>query len=265
MQLCNECPGMHYNTGINYSGDNMSVRLPVTGSSDSYLINPTKIIAVGLNYREHIAESESLKVKGLDGTEPVEPVLFNKTPNVLIGPDSPIPIPSVVNDYSWTSEARTDYEGELVVIIGKGGKHIREENALKHVFGYTCGIDVSQRNLQNSDRSGWFRGKSFDGFGPVGPVVLPAERLPDPGDLHIRTRLNGKTVQSSRTSEMIFPIPRLIAYISRQFSLCEGDLIFTGTPAGVGPLKAGDVVEVEIEKIGILVNPVINEDDGAEK
>ncbi len=240
----------------------MSVRLPVIGSSALYQINPSKIIAVGLNYREHITESESLKVRGLDGVEPEEPVLFNKTPNVLIGPDSPIPIPAVVGDYSWASEARTDYEGELVVIIGKGGKHIREKNALKHIYGYTCGIDVSQRNIQNSDRSGWFRGKSFDGFGPVGPVVLPAAGLPDPGDLSIRTRLNGETVQSSRTSMMIFPIPRLIAYISRQFSLSEGDLIFTGTPAGVGPLKAGDVIEVEIEKIGILINQVINEEDG---
>ena len=263
MEPHNESSGMYYNTGTLKNGVDMSVRLPINGSTESYELNPSKIIAIGLNYRDHIAESESVRVRGMDGTEPGEPVLFNKTPNVLIGPGSPIPIPVSINDYPWTSEARTDYEGELVVIIGKGGKHIREDEALKHVFGYSCGIDVSQRNLQNSDRSGWFRGKSFDGFGPVGPSVLTAEKLPDPGNLSIMTRLNGEVVQSSRTSLMIFSVPRLIAHISRQFTLTEGDLIFTGTPAGVGPLKAGDVVEVEIEKIGILLNPVIDESFGA--
>ncbi len=240
----------------------MPVKLPVIGSSDTYLINPSKIIAVGLNYREHIIESPSVKVRGLDGTEPDEPVLFNKSVNVLIGPETPIPIPLVISDYAWESEARTDYEGELVVIIGKPGKHISEAAALDYVFGYTCGNDVSQRNLQNSDRSGWYRGKSFDGFGPVGPAVLKAENLSDPGNLAIQTRLNGEIVQSSNTALMIFPIPKLIAYISRQFTLCTGDLIFTGTPAGVGPLKSGDRVEVVIEGIGTLVNPVVNEADG---
>lgn len=240
----------------------MSISLPVIGTDKSYKLNPSKIIAVGLNYREHIAESESVKVRGMDGTTPEEPVLFNKTLNSLSGPDSPIPLPIVIGDYSWKTEARTDYEGELVVIVGKSGKHISEKEALSYVFGYTCGNDVSQRNLQNSDRSGWFRGKSFDGFAPVGPVILPSERLSDPGSLSIQTRLNGKVVQSSTTSLMIFTIPRLMAYISRQFSLCEGDLIFTGTPAGIGPMKAGDIVEVEIENIGTLRNSVIEETDG---
>jgi 2-keto-4-pentenoate hydratase/2-oxohepta-3-ene-1,7-dioic acid hydratase in catechol pathway len=240
----------------------MPVKLPVIGSSDTYLINPSKIIAVGLNYREHIAESTSVKVRGMDGTEPDEPVLFNKSVNVLIGPDAAIPIPIVINDYAWESEARTDYEGELVVIIGKPGKHISEEAALDYVYGYTCGNDVSQRNLQNSDRSGWFRGKSFDGFGPVGPAVLTAEDLADPGNLAIQTRINGEIVQSSNTSLMIFSIPKLLAYISRQFTLSTGDLIFTGTPAGVGPLSSGDRVEVIIEGIGTLTNPVVNEADG---
>lgn len=237
----------------------MPISLPVIGTDNSYQLNPTKIIAVGLNYHAHIAESPSVKIQGMDGTIPDEPVLFNKSLNALTGPDTPIPLPIVITDYSWISEARTDYEGELVVIIGKPGRHISEEEALSHVFGYSCGNDVSQRNLQNSDRSGWFRGKSFDGFAPVGPAVLPAGSLPDPGNLTIQTRLNGTIVQSSTTSLMIFPIPRLIAYISRQFSLCEGDLIFTGTPAGVGPMKAGDRVEVEIESIGTLTNPVIDE------
>lgn len=243
----------------------MSISLPVIGTDKSYKLNPSKIIAVGLNYREHIAESESVKVRGMDGTTPEEPVLFSKTLNSLSGPDTPIPLPIAIGDYSWKTEARTDYEGELVVIVGKSGKHISEKEALSYVFGYTCGNDVSQRNLQNSDRSGWFRGKSFDGFAPVGPVILPAERLSDPGSLSIKTRLNGKVVQSSTTSLMIFTIPRLIAYISRQFSLYEGDLIFTGTPAGIGPMKAGDIVEVEIENIGTLRNSVIEETGGSRR
>ena len=237
----------------------MSVILPVAGSGETYEFKPSKIIAVGLNYRDHIKESQSVKIQGFGDDEPDEPVLFNKTPNVLIGPGSAIPIPVVISDYPWAGEARTDYEGELVVIIGKDGRHIPLENALEFVSGYTCGIDVSQRNLQNSDRSGWYRGKSFDGFGPVGPIIVPPEILGDPGNLSIKTRLNGKTVQSSRTSMMIFSIPKIISYVSRQFTLNKGDLIFTGTPAGVGPLEDGDVVEVEIEKIGILANPVINE------
>jgi 2-keto-4-pentenoate hydratase/2-oxohepta-3-ene-1,7-dioic acid hydratase in catechol pathway len=243
----------------------MSLTLAVAETGLEYELKPSKIIAVGLNYREHIAESVSVEVKGMDGEEPAEPVLFNKTPNVLIGPGTPIPIPSVIHDYPWAGNARTDYEGELVVIIGRNGKHIPEDMALDFVYGYTCGNDVSQRNLQNSDRSGWFRGKSFDGFGPVGPVIIPSMLIPDPGNLSIRTRLNGKTVQSSNTSMMIFPVSRIISHISRQMSLKKGDLIFTGTPAGVGPLKDGDVVEVEIEKIGILANPVINEHSGGAK
>jgi len=238
----------------------MAVRLPIIDSRDSYDLHPRKIIAIGLNYHAHIAESASVRVRGMDGEVPLEPVLFNKTPNVLIGPGEPIPIPAQLRDYAWSEEARTDYEGELVVIIGRRGRHIPEDEALDWVLGYTCGNDVSQRNIQNSDRSGWFRGKSFDGFGPVGPAVRRAEDLKDPGNLAIQTRLNGTTVQSSRTSAMIFPVPRLIAYISRQITLEEGDLIFTGTPSGVGPLAPGDEVEVDIEGIGVLRNPVIAEE-----
>lgn len=240
----------------------MSILLPVIGTEEKYRIEPTKIIAVGLNYREHIAESQSVKIRGMDGNDPVEPVLFNKTPNVLIGPSQNIPLPASLADYPWGPEARTDYEGELVVIISRTCRHVSEGKALEYVFGYTCGNDVSQRNLQNSDRSGWFRGKSFDGFGPVGPAVKLARDLPDPGNLNIITRLNNKIVQQSNTSLMIFPVPYLVSFISRQFTLFRGDLIFTGTPAGVGPLKSGDLVEVEIEGIGSLSNPVINEDTG---
>lgn len=241
----------------------MSVSLPVSGTEETYRIAPSKIIAIGLNYHAHIQESESVRVRGMDGEVPEEPVLFTKTPNVLIGPGRPIPLPVVLEDYDWPDGARTDYEGELVVIIGRGGRHIPETQALEHVYGYTCGIDVSQRNIQNGDRSGWFRGKSFDGFGPVGPVVTRASDL-SPDSLNIETRLNGKTVQKSHTSLMIFPVPRIISYISRQITLEEGDLIFTGTPSGVGPISEGDVVEVEISGIGILSCPVIMERAGAQ-
>jgi 2-keto-4-pentenoate hydratase/2-oxohepta-3-ene-1,7-dioic acid hydratase in catechol pathway len=236
----------------------MSIRLPIAGSADYYEVQPSKIIAVGLNYREHIAESLSVKVKGMDGSIPAEPVLFNKTPNTLIGPGDPIPLPISLRDYPWFAEARTDYEGELVVIMGKTCRDAGESSVMESIFGYTCGNDVSQRNLQNSDRSGWFRGKSFDGFGPVGPVVVRRAELPNPDSLTISTRLNGKTVQSSHTSLMIFPVARLLAFISRQFTLTEGDLIFTGTPSGVGPMIPGDVVEVEIEGIGTLVNTFVD-------
>ncbi len=236
----------------------MEILLPVIGTSEQYGIAPSKIIAVGLNYRAHVAESESVKVQGFTEDVPPEPVLFNKTPNVLIGPGQCIPLPAAAEE-SFGKNARTDLEGELVVLIGRRGKNIPESEALEYVRGYTCGNDVSQRNIQNADKSGWFRGKSFDGFGPVGPALLPAGGEVDPQNFNIQTRLNGKVVQNSNTGAMIFPVARLIAYISRQFTLEEGDLIFTGTPAGVSPLAPGDVVEVEIEGIGVLKNTVSRE------
>ncbi|MCE5244104.1 MAG: fumarylacetoacetate hydrolase family protein [Syntrophobacteraceae bacterium] len=235
------------------------VNLPVHSRKDMYQVNPTKIIALGLNYHSHIAESHSVKVRGFTAEVPSEPILFPKTPNVLIGPNDPIVIPKFLNDYGFET-LRTDYEGELAVIIADRCRNVRPEDALKHVFGFTCMNDVSQRNLQTSDRSGWFRGKSLDTFGPVGPVVVLAEDLADPQNLRLQTRLNGKTVQDSNTKHMIFPIPEIIAFVSKNFTLMPGDIIATGTPSGVGAIKHGDVVEVEIEGIGILRNPVIQED-----
>jgi 2-keto-4-pentenoate hydratase/2-oxohepta-3-ene-1,7-dioic acid hydratase in catechol pathway len=236
----------------------MDISLPIIGSDDVCRIAPTKIIAVGLNYRSHIAESQSVKIRGMDGDVPPEPVLFSKTPNVLIPDGAPIPIPSILREYPWKEEARTDYEGELVAVMGRRGKDIPAGKALDYVFGCTCGNDVSQRNMQRSDRSGWFRGKSFDGFGPVGPAIARIGDLDGAGDLAVVTRLNGEMVQESRTSLMIFPLAELVSFISRHVTLEEGDLIFTGTPAGVGPIAAGDLVEVEIEGIGTLRNPVID-------
>ena len=234
------------------------VSLPIANKTDRYEVNPTKIIALGLNYRSHIAVSHSVKVRGFTDEVPEEPILFPKTPNVLIGPGEPIVIPAFLKDYHF-EELRTDYEGELAVIIGKKGKNVPAGEAMDYVFGYTCINDVSQRNLQTGDRSGWFRGKSLDTFGPVGPRIVLRDDIPDPQNLHIECRLNGKTVQDSNTKHMIFPIAETIAFISKNFTLMPGDLIATGTPSGVGRIKHGDVVEVEIEGIGILSNPVIEE------
>lgn len=240
----------------------MSIVLPVAGTEETYTVKPGKIIALGLNYRDHIAESPSVHLRGSSKEIPEEPIVFSKTPNVLIGPGEAIRIPGNLVEYSWNADARTDYEGELAFFIGQGGKNIPEERAGDHISGFTCMNDVSQRNIQTGDPSGWFRGKSFDTFGPVGPVVVRPRDIDDPQDLHIETRLNGKVVQESNTRHMIFSIPVIISYISRQFTLEEGDLLLTGTPSGVGPLTHGDTVEVEIQGIGVLSNPVIDERKG---
>jgi 2-keto-4-pentenoate hydratase/2-oxohepta-3-ene-1,7-dioic acid hydratase in catechol pathway len=245
------------------------VELPIAGTDSSYVLSPQKIIAVGLNYREHIEESPSIlaaeaKARAAGGAAaaasreaPPEPVLFAKTPNVLIGPGSPIPIPSSFLAHYAFASPRTDYEAELAVIIGRRCKGVSAAEALAYVFGYSCFNDVSQRDVQNSDRSGWFRGKSFDGFGPIGPVIVPAASIPDPQALAIRCRLNGRVVQESSTRSMIFGVAELVSFISHNFTLEPGDVIATGTPSGVGALAPGDLVEVEIEGIGTLSNPVI--------
>ena len=237
------------------------IQLPFAGSGGAkyggkYTINPSKIIAVGLNYRDHVKESLTFDKKALEF--PPEPVLFSKTPNVLIGPEESIVIPAHIKDYNFPIP-RVDPECELAIIIAKRGRHIVEEKAFEYVLGYTCFNDVSQRNIQKSDTSGWFRGKSFDTFGPIGPAVVSHQDIGDPQTLRVTCKINGVLKQSGNTREMIFSIPVLISYISRQFTLEEGDIIATGTPSGVSPIAPGDLVEVEIEGIGILRNPVIAE------
>lgn len=234
----------------------MPIVLPIANSQETYAINPGKIIAVGLNYVDHVKESNIYDTRELD--IPKEPVIFAKTPNVLIGPGEEIVIPAFLKEYNFP-ELRVDYEAELAIIIGKGGKNIPEDSALDHVFGFTCFNDVSARNIQKTDTSGWFRGKSLDTFGPIGPVVVPREKIADIQNLTVQCRLNGKVMQKASTSQMIFPVARLISYISRNMSLQEGDIIATGTPSGVGPIKQGDIVEIDIEGIGILKNPVVEE------
>ena len=199
---------------------------------------PGKIVCVGLNYRDH-AEEQGVEL-------PSAPLLFAKWPNALIGPGEPIVIPPVVT--------KCDYEAELGVVIGERVKNVSREDARAAVRGYVCANDVSARDLQFADGQ-WSRGKSPDTFCPVGPAIVPEL---DPSDLAIQTRVNGAVRQSSRTSAMVFSPAFLVAYVSRMMTLEPGDLILTGTPAGVGPLAPGDVVEVEIENVGVLRNRVRN-------
>lgn len=232
----------------------MTVRLPMS-NGEEYEVKPQKIICLGLNYRKHITESAEIDSERFKDEIPAEPVLFAKTPNVLIGPGQSIIIPEYLKEYGFRT-CRTDFEGELAVIIATGGKNISPGDAYDHVLGYTCFNDVSQRNFQKHDTSGWFRGKSLDTFGPIGPVIVLRDDLGDPENLTIQTRLNGTVMQDSNTSHMIFGIPETIAFISKHITLEAGDIILTGTPDGIGPLAPGDVVEVEIEKIGTLSNGV---------
>ncbi len=233
------------------------ISLPFSDGNGFYNVNPSKIIALGLNYREHIDESVSVKVKGFDKTIPLEPVLFPKSPSSLIGSEEDIVIPFFVSEYNF-DEPRTDYEAELGFFIKDRCKDVSPGEAYSHILGFTCFNDVSQRNLQTGDKAGWFRGKSLDTFGPVGPVIARTGDLDDPGNLDIRCRLNGRIVQESNTSKMIFSIPEIVTFISRCFTLNPGDLIITGTPGGAGPIHNGDIVEVEIEGIGTLRNRVVN-------
>ena len=234
------------------------IELPIKDHHDTYRVNPSKLIALGLNYRAHIAENASLKVRGFTDEVPTEPLLFPKTPNVLIGPDEAIVIPKFLKQYGFKT-LRTDYEAELAVIMGDCCKDVSASAAMDYILGYTCMNDISQRNIQNGDRTGWFRGKSLDTFGPIGPQLVLAQDLPNPQNLDICCRLNGNTVQQGNTAQMIFKIPEIIAFVSRNFTLMPGDIILTGTPAGVGPLHHGDTVEVDIEHIGVLRNTVVDE------
>lgn len=234
------------------------IHLPIRGRKETLEIHPTKIIALGKNYLSHIAESQRLHVGSFDTDIPPEPIVFAKTPNVLIGPGEPIILPAFVHDYGFET-VRTHYEAELALIVKERCKHVSQAQAREMILGFTCMNDVSQRNIQSGDVSGWFRGKSLDTFGPIGPQVVLCEDLADPQHLRIQCRLNGRVVQDANTSEMIFPLARIVEYVSMNFTLMPGDIVMTGTPAGVGDIAHGDIVEVEIEEIGTLRNPVIDE------
>lgn len=211
------------------------------------IVNPSKIIAVGLNYLDHALEQ---------GKKPPEaPLLFMKAPSCLIGHGDPIRIPP--------QEGKADAEGELAVVIGSTARNLDPAAVRAAILGYTIMNDVSGREAQYGDKQ-WIRGKSFDTFGPCGPWIVPAAELSDPHGLAIRADWNGAPMQQSRTDQLIFKVFDLVAYISRQMTLCPGDIIATGTPSGVGVfrdppvfLKPGDRVRIEIERIGVLENPVL--------
>ncbi|MDR1893724.1 MAG: fumarylacetoacetate hydrolase family protein [Spirochaetales bacterium] len=230
--------------------------LPFSRNTKGYPVNPGKIIALGINYREHMAHSPTLNSPG--SPLPAEPVIFPKAPSCLTGPGAPIILPAFIKDYGF-SAPRTDMEGELAFIIRDRCKNVSPEEAYDHILGFCCFNDVSQRNLQTGDKAGWFRGKSLDTFGPLGPVLVAPEDMPDPQNLRIVSRLNGRVVQEGSTEDMIFSIRDILSFVSRWFTLMPGDIISTGTPGGVSPLAPGDLCEVEIEGIGVLANPVREE------
>jgi 2-keto-4-pentenoate hydratase/2-oxohepta-3-ene-1,7-dioic acid hydratase in catechol pathway len=199
---------------------------------------PSKIIAVGLNYRAHAAEA--------DYQVPAEPVIFLKPPTAVIGPGEAIVYPAHVSK-------RVDYEAELAIVIGRRARLVPRQAALSYVLGYTCANDVTARDLQHRDGQ-WTRGKSFDTFCPLGPWIVPEL---DVSDLAIRCWVNGALRQNARTSEMIFTVDLLIEFVSAVMTLEPGDVLLTGTPAGIGPLQPGDRVTVEVEGIGTLSNEIV--------
>jgi 2-keto-4-pentenoate hydratase/2-oxohepta-3-ene-1,7-dioic acid hydratase in catechol pathway len=208
---------------------------------------PGKVVCVGRNYREHATETGS--------AVPGEPQLFAKWANAVIGPGAPIVHPTITE--------QLDYEAELTVVVGRRARRVGEANALDHVYGYTCGNDVSARDRQFGDIQ-WTRGKALDTFAPLGPWIVTADEIPDPQALPIRCVVNGETRQDSNTAEMVFSVAEILAFTTEAITLEPGDVVMTGTPPGVGMartppvfLRPGDTVRVEIDRIGTLENPVV--------
>lgn len=213
-------------------------------------VQPLAIIGIGLNYRRHAEETGA--------PLPEQPVVFLKLPGAVQHPQAPIRLPRHLRS------DQVDFEGELAVVIGRPARNVRRQDALRHVLGYTCANDVSARDWQKLGGGGqWCRGKTFDTFCPLGPVLVTADELADPNRLSIRTTVNGCEMQASNTADMIFEVARLIEFLSGSTTLMPGTVILTGTPAGVGMARQppvwlcpGDTVSVGIEGIGVLTNPV---------
>jgi 2-keto-4-pentenoate hydratase/2-oxohepta-3-ene-1,7-dioic acid hydratase in catechol pathway len=218
-------------------------------------LEPRAILCIGLNYRRLAAETGA--------TIPTWPVLFMKVPGAVQHPEAPITLPTTLASH------QVDYEGELAVVIGRTCRNVPRSEALGVVLGYTCANDVSARDWQKQPQLGggqWCRGKSFDSFAPLGPCLVTAAAIPDPQSLTLETRLNGEAVQAASTADMIFTVAEIIEFLSASTTLAAGTVILTGTPSGVGMaadpprwLRRGDTVEVEIEGIGVLRNPVLEE------
>lgn len=220
-------------TGRRFAVDEVTLLAPV--------IPRSKVVCIGKNYHDHVAEMQD---RGMGGEAPAEPLLFLKPNTSVIGPDDEIVRPSISD--------QVEYEGELAVVIGAVAKEVPEERALEVVFGFTIGNDVTARDLQYRDGQ-WARAKGFDTFCPLGPAI---ETDLDFENARIETRVNGEVRQQSSTEHLIHSIPKLVAHASQAFTLLPGDVILTGTPKGVGVLEPGDVVEVEVEGIGVLRNTV---------
>jgi len=210
--------------------------VPLSGVKLLSPCTPSKIICVGLNYRDHAEETNT--------PLPMSPVVFLKPPSSVIGPLDDIVYPKM--------SGRVDYEAELAVVIKKKAKDIPVSDAMDYVLGFTCANDVTARDLQPSDGQ-WTIAKSFDTFLPLGPVITDEV---DVSNLRIQSRLNGRVMQDSNTGNLVFKVDYLISFLSGIMTLCPGDVIITGTPAGIAPMKPGDVIEVEIENIGVLKNTV---------
>lgn len=209
---------------------------------------PGRILAIGRNYADHAKE--------LGNEAPTEPIVFLKAASTIIADGQPIVLPPHVG--------RVDFEGELAVVIGRGGRYIDESDAFSHVAGYTLLNDVTARDLQKRAQGQglpWFLAKNYDTFAPLGPCLVTPDDIKDPASLTLTLSVNGEERQQAAVSDMLFSVPQLIAYLSKQFALVPGDIIATGTPPGVGPLAPGDVVDVSIPEIGTLSNPVIGEDE----
>jgi 2-keto-4-pentenoate hydratase/2-oxohepta-3-ene-1,7-dioic acid hydratase in catechol pathway len=253
---------IHYARPVDFEGRGMEILsgdpfqgVQPTGRivSDFSLLSPivpAAILCIGLNYRRH-AEEMGAKI-------PKFPVLFFKNPSAIQDPEAPILIPRTL------ASTQVDFEGELAIVIGKTCRNATRENALSHVLGYTPANDVSARDWQKDwGGSQWCRGKSFDSFAPTGPWIVTTDEIPNPNALRITTRVNGEVLQDSNTADMIYDVPALIEFLSGDTTLQAGTLILTGTPEGVGMgrtpqrwLRKGDRVDIEIERIGILTNPV---------
>jgi 2-keto-4-pentenoate hydratase/2-oxohepta-3-ene-1,7-dioic acid hydratase in catechol pathway len=234
-------------TGASASGVLVSLSLPGV-LLEAPVPRPGKVLAIGLNYRDHAEESGQ--------PLPRYPIVFSKVSTCIVGAGSPIEKPSVSDSVDW--------EAELCAVIGRRGRHIEESKAMEYVAGFMCGNDVSVRDWQFHNPT-WMMGKGFDTHGPTGPWLVTSDGV-DPSDLNIQCFVNDELKQSSNTRHLIFDVPKLIAYISTACTLEPGDVIFTGTPAGVGVsrkppefLKDGDVVRVDISGLGSLTNPVVNE------
>jgi 2-keto-4-pentenoate hydratase/2-oxohepta-3-ene-1,7-dioic acid hydratase in catechol pathway len=204
---------------------------------------PSKVVCLGKNYAAHAAE--------FGGEVPEEPLVFLKPSTSVIGPGDTIPLPSI--------SRRVDYEGELAVVIGRLARSVRAEEAFRYILGYTCANDVTLRDLQKRDGQ-WTRAKGFDGSCPIGPWI---ETDLDPNDAPIETRVNGEVRQSATTAELVFGVATVIEYVTTFMTLLPGDVILTGTPEGVGKLEPGDRVEVEVDGVGVLANPVQGRGTGA--